>query len=96
MKQYLFIALGLWLLAVNLLAFILMGVDKNRAKKDAWRIKETTLFLPVLLGGGLGGIWGMNFFHHKTRHWYFRIGFPTILILEVSGALWSYWYFCLQ
>lgn len=93
MKEYLLYALGIYLLLVNLWAFALMGIDKRRAKKDHWRIKETTLFLPVLLGGGVGGILGMKVFHHKTKHWYFRFGFPAILILEIAGVAWLVWYF---
>lgn len=93
MTEYILPAVGIYLLIVNLIAFSLMGLDKRRAKKDAWRIKETTLFLPVLLGGGVGGILGMKAFHHKTKHWYFRFGFPAILILETAGVLWLIWYF---
>ena len=96
MKEYLLYALGIYLLAVNLWAFALMGIDKRRAKKDLWRIKERTLFLPVLLGGGVGGILGMKMFHHKTKHWYFRFGFPAILILEIAGVLWFVWYFMIR
>ena len=96
MKEYLLYALGIYLLAVNLWAFALMGIDKCRAKKDLWRIKERTLFLPVLLGGGVGGILGMKMFHHKTKHWYFRFGFPAILILEIAGILWLVWYFMIR
>jgi len=81
MKEYLLYALGIYLLVVNLWAFVLMGVDKRRAKKDKWRIREKTLFLPVLLGGGVGRIAGMKVFHHKTKHWYVRFGFPAILCL---------------
>ena len=93
MKEYLLYALGIYLLFVNLWAFALMGIDKRRAKKDLWRVKEKTLFLPVLLGGGVGGILGMRTFRHKTRHWYFRFGFPAILILELAGAGYLCWYF---
>jgi len=93
MKEYLLYALGIYLLVVNLWAFVLMGVDKRRAKKDKWRIREKTLFLPVLLGGGVGGIAGMKVFHHKTKHWYFRFGFPAILILELAGVVWLGWFF---
>ena len=96
MKEYLLYALGIYLLAVNLWAFALMGIDKRRAKKDLWRIKERTLFLPVLLGGGVGGILGMKTFRHKTKHWYFRYGFPAILILEIAGILWLVWYFMIR
>ena len=93
MKEYLLYALGIYLLFVNLWAFALMGIDKRRAKKDLWRVKEKTLFLPVLLGGGVGGILGMRTFRHKTRHWYFRFGFPAILILELAGTGYFCWYF---
>jgi len=96
MKEYLFYALGIYLLVVNLWAFVLMGVDKRRARKDLWRVKERTLFLPVLLGGGVGGILGMKVFRHKTKHWYFRFGFPAILILEIAGVLWLVWYFMIR
>ena len=92
MKEYLFYALGIYLLIVNLWAFALMGIDKRRAKKDLWRIKERTLFLPVLLGGGVGGILGMKMFHHKTKHWYFRFGMPAILVLQIAAAI-AVWYF---
>ena len=47
-----------YLIAVNVLAFVLMGLDKRRAKKNAWRIPERTLFLPVIFGGALGGVAG--------------------------------------
>ena len=96
MKEYLLYASGIYLLLVNLWAFVLMGIDKRRARKDLWRIKERTLFLPVLLGGGVGGILGMKVFHHKTKHWYFRFGFPAILILEIAGAVWLVWYFMIR
>ena len=80
--------LALYLLAVNLAALFLMGVDKRRARQNAWRISERALFLPALLGGSLGGTLGMRMFHHKTRHWYFRFGFPLLLALQLAGLLW--------
>ena len=86
---------GLYLLCVNLSAFFLMGADKRRAKKNRWRVSEKALFLPVVLGGGLGGILGMKVFHHKTRHWYFRFGFPAIFFAELILALFLLWKFVL-
>lgn len=74
--------MAIYLLTVNVVAFILMGVDKRRAKKNAWRIPERTLFLPVVLLGSLGGTLGMFCFHHKTKHWYFRWGFPAMLVVQ--------------
>ena len=88
MTDKLWQALGLYLLAVNLAAFVLMGADKRKARRGAWRISERTLFLPALLGGALGGVLGMRTFHHKTRHWYFRWGFPLLLALQLVGLGW--------
>ncbi|MGN0593153.1 MAG: DUF1294 domain-containing protein [Ruminococcus sp.] len=75
----------LYVVLINGIAFALMGIDKHRARKHRWRIPEKVLFLFVLLGGGAGGIAGMYLFRHKTRHWYFVIGFPVILLLELAG-----------
>lgn len=73
---------------VNLFNFVLMGVDKRRARQGAWRVRERTFFLIAVLGGSLGGILGMHLFHHKTKHWYFRYGLPAILAAQVVLALW--------
>ncbi len=72
-----------YVLVLCLIAFCMMGVDKHRARKKAWRIPEKTLFLAALLGGGVGGTLGMWCFHHKTRHWYFRYGFPLIAVAQL-------------
>ena len=90
MSKELWRLLALYLIAVNLATFALMGTDKRRAQRDRWRIKEKVLFLPALLGGALGGVLGMRIFHHKTRHWYFRIGFPLLLLLQ-AGLLYLLW-----
>ena len=72
-----------WLVLVNILDFALMGVDKRRARRDAWRVRERTFFLLALLGGTLGAILGMRLFRHKTKHWYFRYGLPVLLAGQV-------------
>ena len=89
MPEELWQLLGLYLLAVNVAAFLLMGADKGQARRGAWRVPERTLFLPVLLGGALGGVLGMQAFRHKTRHWYFRWGFPLLAALQIGLAVWS-------
>lgn len=89
------IALAVWLGFLNLAAFAAMGIDKRRAKRGAWRIRERTLFLLALFGGSLGAMAGMWIFHHKTRHWYFVIGMPAILILQLAAAV-AVWYFIVQ
>ena len=80
---------GGYLLLVNLIAFFLMLRDKRLAKKaNARRIPEKLLFLPALLGGSIGAIAGMQIFRHKTRHWYFALGMPLILAVQVALAVW--------
>lgn len=73
----------LYILAVNLLGFFMMGIDKQRARKRAFRIPEATLFMIALIGGSIGSIAGMHLFRHKTRHWYFLFGMPAILLLQI-------------
>ena len=73
----------IYFLIINLISFLVMYVDKRKAKWGKWRIKETTLFTLVLLGGGIGGIVVMYVFRHKTKKTRFVIGFPAILIIEI-------------
>lgn len=72
-----------YLLIINLIGFIIMGVDKKRAIRGAWRIPEVSLFMVALLGGALGCTLGMNRFRHKTKHWYFKYGMPAIFVMQV-------------
>ena len=71
------------LVVMNVLAFALMGIDKVKAKAGAWRIPEKTLFLVTALFGGLGGTLGMTLFRHKTKHWYFKLGFPALMVVQI-------------
>ncbi len=76
-----------YLAIVNLAGLIVMGIDKLRARKRAWRIPESTLFVIALIGGSLGTTIGMHLFHHKTRHWYFLFGMPAILVIQIATVL---------
>ncbi|WP_373482528.1 DUF1294 domain-containing protein [Acetobacterium sp.] len=76
-----------YLVAVNLLAFIFFWNDKRRSKKEVWRIPEKTLIGLCLIGGSIGGILGMQVFHHKTKHALFVWGIPVILILQIGLGL---------
>lgn len=78
----------IYFILINIFGFALMGVDKYKAKKHLWRIAEKTLFLVSILGGSIGTLAGMYTFHHKTRHWYFVIGMPLILIVQAGLVLW--------
>ena len=74
----------IYLIAINIITFLVMGLDKWKAKHGSWRIQEATLFTLVLFGGGIGGILGMIVFHHKTKHWYFY------MVMIISLALWAF------
>ena len=72
-----------YLIAINLIGFALMGIDKYKAKKRAFRIPEATLFTVAVIGGSIGSILGMYAFRHKTRHRSFVYGMPLILIIQI-------------
>ena len=78
------IILIIYLAVVNLFAFILFGIDKHKAKSQKWRISEKGLFVLAIIGGSVGALVGMYAFHHKTKHWYFVIGIPAILIIQIA------------
>ena len=86
MWEKLFPVLIGYLLIINGTAFLMMGLDKGRARRNQWRISERRLFLPAVLGGSLGALLGMKTFHHKTKHWYFRFGIPVLLVLQLAAA----------
>ena len=73
----------LYFIILNIIGFLIMGIDKRRARKHAFRIPEATIFTIATIGGSIGTIIGMYFFHHKTRHWYFVYGLPLILIIQI-------------
>ena len=76
------------LLLVNVVTFIIYGIDKYKAIKEKWRIPEATLLLMAVFGGSIGAWLGMRVFHHKTTHRKFNIGVPTIIILQIALAVW--------
>lgn len=87
--EYIFI----YILIINILAFCLYGIDKWKAVRGAWRLSEMTLLLAAFLGGAAGAFLGMRIFHHKTRHWKFKILVPLFLILEILGLGYLYFIF---
>ena len=72
---------------ITIVAFALMGIDKHKAKKGAFRMSEASLFITALLGGSIGSMAGMLVFHHKTNHWYFQAFMPLIALVQVIGVL---------
>ena len=69
---------------MNIVSFALMGHDKRCARQGKWRVPEKSLFLVTACFGGLGGVLGLKVFHHKTQHWYFRVFFPVLLIVQIA------------
>ena len=81
-----------YLLTINAIGFLLMMIDKQKARKRKWRIPEATLMGVAVLGGSLGAWFGMQVFRHKTRHKKFTVGIPLIFAAQVALAV-AVWYF---
>lgn len=79
--------LSFYLLIINALGFLLMLVDKWKARKNRWRVRESTLLLIAALGGSVGSLAGMYLFRHKTRHLKFTLGIPLILAGQCIAAV---------
>lgn len=80
--------LYIWLIIINIITFVVFGIDKKKAIDGKFRISESVLFLLSLLGGSLGGFIAMHTFHHKTRKWYFKLGIPLILVAWSALIAW--------
>ena len=78
----------IYLLIINVVTFIVYGIDKYKAKHAKWRISEATLLLLAAIGGSIGAWCGMKVWHHKTMHKKFKYGVPVIFILQVALAVW--------
>ena len=76
-----------YLVFVNVIAFLVYGVDKLKARKGRWRISEATLLLLAIVGGSIGAWLGMKLWHHKTKHLKFMYGLPAILLLQLALAV---------
>ena len=76
-----------YLMGINLLTFLVYGLDKRKARRGKWRIPEATLLLLAVFGGSIGALLGMSVFRHKTKHKKFLIGLPLILIAQVALAV---------
>lgn len=74
----------LYLIIINIITFALYGTDKWRAMTRQWRISEKKLIGLAVIGGSAGAMIGMTVFHHKTRKWYFKLGIPAILVIQIT------------
>ena len=73
-----------YLIAINIVTFIVYGIDKVKAMKGKWRISEATLLLLAIIGGSVGAWLGMKTWHHKTMHKKFKYGLPLILLAQIA------------
>ena len=80
--------IAVYLALINLLTFAAYGIDKRKAQKNAWRIKESTLLLLAAAGGSVGALRGMQIFRHQTTHPKFTVGVPLILLVQIGLAVW--------
>ena len=81
-QNYLHIAL-IYLIIINVVTFLMFGIDKWKARNSKWRIRETALLGLAVLGGSIGAWFGMKVWHHKTLHKKFRYGIPAIIIIQL-------------
>lgn len=79
------------ILIVNVLAFLLYGIDKWKAKRSRWRIPESALLGMAAVGGSVGAWLGMRVWRHKTQHKKFRYGVPAILVAQIVLLVWIFW-----
>ena len=79
--------IAVYLFVINLAGFIVMAIDKSKARRNKWRVPEAILFLFAIFGGSIGCLLGMRIFHHKTQKPRFYIGMPVILGIQVLVLL---------
>lgn len=72
------------LIGINILTFLIFGIDKYKAKQGKWRISEATLLTLAVIGGSIGALLGIKVWHHKTLHKKFKYGLPLILLAQIA------------
>lgn len=77
----------IYLSVMNIITFLLYGLDKQKAKQNRWRIPEKVLFGAAVFGGTIGALAGMRMFHHKTQKWKFKVGVPLVLGLQIAALI---------
>ena len=77
-------ALLYYLMVINIVTFLVYGIDKIKAKQGSWRISEATLLIFAVIGGSIGALLGMKIWHHKTMHKKFKYGLPLILLAQIA------------
>ena len=77
----------IYLLAANIVTFVVFGIDKYKAKRGLWRIPEASLLTMAVIGGSIGAWLGTKVWHHKTLHKKFKYGIPLIIALQAALAI---------
>ena len=77
-------ALLYYLIVINIVTFLVYGIDKWKAKQGSWRISEVSLLILAVIGGCIGALLGMKIWHHKTMHKKFKYGLPMILLAQIA------------
>ena len=77
-------ALIYYLIVINVVTFLVYGIDKWKAKQGSWRISEATLLMLAVIGGTIGALLGMQVWRHKTMHLKFKYGLPLILLVQIA------------
>ena len=77
-------ALLFYLIVINIVTFLVYGIDKWKAKQGSWRISEVSLLILAVIGGCIGALLGMKIWHHKTMHKKFKYGLPMILLAQIA------------
>ena len=77
----------IYLLAANIVTFVVFGIDKYKAKRSLWRIPEASLLTMAVIGGSIGAWLGTKVWHHKTLHKKFKYGIPLIIALQAALAV---------
>ena len=73
-----------YLIVINIVTFLIYGIDKRKAKQGCWRISEATLLILAVIGGSIGALLGMKVWRHKTMHKKFKYGLPLILLAQIT------------
>ena len=73
-----------YLIVINIVTFLVYGIDKWKAKQGSWRISEATLLILAVFGGSIGALLVMKVWHHKTQHKKFKYGLPLILLAQIA------------
>ena len=92
-KENIILYLTIYLVIINMITYVVYGIDKWKAKQSKWRIRESTLLGLAAIGGSIGALLAMKILRHKTLHNQFKYGVPLILVAQIAigDAIWYFW-----